>query len=1083
MNSISCICLTFNRPERLAEAVEAFRRQAGCKWPVEIVVVNTCPQQTIRIPVALPEGLSIQVFNPETRPTSLGAARNIAIAMSSGTHIVTWDDDDLYLPHYLQLFIREFEAHPEAQWVWQGKQFYVEGSRIKGIVKGSCNTVAYTKAAWEAIGHFKQINVGEDMDFVTRLTAAQPGVKSDLRNFETGFMYCWGNGVTHISGLGDDSRNTVKSWDRADREFQRRAKRGTAKTGSVEIIPSWAHNYERLVTDYLHKNGFLGQMQNGLGVVLMGKFGDIINALPILKRLHEEGKNPHLIVAKQFESVLEGVSYVKPFPLNVPFEDLKETMEIARSRFSEVLRLQIYGKGHRQEHRTASYNMETWLEAGMLADFHNQAMPPVFDRRDPEREKWIIRKLFRTTKPKIVTNLTRSASSPFRLGPRILMALQSAFKDTHEVVEIGNLKLPRIYDLIAVIEAADLMISADTATLHLAAATHTPVIALVNDAPWLGTVVRYNDVATLPYRDADKENVLSLVRSTIWKAPETLEAGVLPKVSSASVAAVIAVYKPDIKQLTRCLAAVLPQVNEVIICGDLDTPWPIEGLPYDPKIRCVRLEAVRTGYGKKATHGARQATSDYVHFLNDDVYLNPDVIQKCLNEMLGSVAVVTHTLRHVDGAIQYAGKFRRRGATGFEHIDFRKQVSRYKRPVEQESACGASMLVDREAFMEVGCYDESYFLYSEDDDLVMKLRQAGYRVMFTPHAEGIHEEHSSMSKTDKWMEVLHESNRIFTSRWGWYFTDNPNPNIIGRFKRTLPTAARINTKEKAIVLKRKIAAGDVLLTTPILAALRKAHPNRPVFIETDYPEIFRGNPNVPKLAHGFHLSGNETDVIDLTMAYESRPNTNYLDAYATVAGVTLADRQPKIYLNPNERSYALKMLGEKFRWCVINAGNADGSRVWPLERYAPVIQHLRNIGFKVVQVGKLSGVSGCDLDLTGKTTIHQLAALIEHCALFIGIDSLPLHLACATGATSIGLFGLTLPELVLPVAHNSFPVVSDPNHHFSGARHRVVTNNLNSIPCDSNPMETITPEHVIEQIDQVVFRLNDKLTDRRENNP
>lgn len=192
----------------------------------------------------------------------------------------------------------------------------------------------------------------------------------------------------------------------------------------------------------------------------------------------------------------------------------------------------------------------------------------------------------------------------------------------------------------------------------------------------------------------------------------------------AQISAVISVYKPSIERLNRCLAAVLPQIDEVVICSDLDTPS-LAGIEFSHKVIFRCLDASNTGYGKKANCGAKHASGDILLFLNDDVYLNPDAVQKCLEEMKEGVGIVTHTLRFPDGKIQYAGKFRLRGEQGFHHTDYRKRNSRYTEPVEQESVCGASMLVRREAFKKVGGFDESYTLFSEDDSLGLSIRKLG----------------------------------------------------------------------------------------------------------------------------------------------------------------------------------------------------------------------------------------------------------------------------------------------------------------------------------------------------------------------
>ncbi|GFN32792.1 glycosyltransferase family 2 protein [Paenibacillus xylaniclasticus] len=53
---------------------------------------------------------------------------------------------------------------------------------------------------------------------------------------------------------------------------------------------------------------------------------------------------------------------------------------------------------------------------------------------------------------------------------------------------------------------------------------------------------------------------------------------------------------------------------------------------------------------------------------------------------------------------------------------------------ELQSACGASMMMRKEQFLELGGFDEYFFMYYEDTDLSFRTRAAGKKIMYTPHS-------------------------------------------------------------------------------------------------------------------------------------------------------------------------------------------------------------------------------------------------------------------------------------------------------------------------------------------------------------
>jgi ADP-heptose:LPS heptosyltransferase len=99
---------------------------------------------------------------------------------------------------------------------------------------------------------------------------------------------------------------------------------------------------------------------------------------------------------------------------------------------------------------------------------------------------------------------------------------------------------------------------------------------------------------------------------------------------------------------------------------------------------------------------------------------------------------------------------------------------------------------------------------------------------------------------------------------------------------------------------------------------------------------------------------------------------------------------------------------------------SDPVKQWPLESFLALAKRLAEFGgLKVVIVGgqeeegrsrKLFGSQGKGLvDLTGKTTLKELAALLKKCRLLISGDSGPVHLASCVGTPVIALFRNDLP--------------------------------------------------------------------------
>jgi len=112
----------------------------------------------------------------------------------------------------------------------------------------------------------------------------------------------------------------------------------------------------------------------------------------------------------------------------------------------------------------------------------------------------------------------------------------------------------------------------------------------------------------------------------------------------------------------------------------------------------------------------------------------------------------------------------------------------------------------------------------------------------------------------------------------------------------------------------------------------------------------------------------------------------------------------------------------------IGAGASYGSaKCWPPDRFAELANRLQvqQPGVDVILFGTraeapvssaiAAGMRFPPIDLTGKTAIDDLPALLSQCHLFIGNDSGAMHVAAAVGLPVVAVFGPTDPFGTAPV--------------------------------------------------------------------
>lgn len=151
---------------------------------------------------------------------------------------------------------------------------------------------------------------------------------------------------------------------------------------------------------------------------------------------------------------------------------------------------------------------------------------------------------------------------------------------------------------------------------------------------------------------------------------------------------------------------------------------------------------------------------------------------------------------------------------------------------------------------------------------------------------------------------------------------------------------------------------------------------------------------------------------------------------ADATGAATTNQSTRVYLSAEERRWAASFLSdsgvaENQRFAVVHAGGnfRSVSRQWAPERFAEVVREMRaRWGIVTVLTGveaerptieRVASLAGNPLvNLCGRLSMRQLAAVLDRAGLCVMNDTGPLHIAHALGRPSVAILGPTGAEVV-----------------------------------------------------------------------
>jgi len=257
---------------------------------------------------------------------------------------------------------------------------------------------------------------------------------------------------------------------------------------------------------------------------------------------------------------------------------------------------------------------------------------------------------------------------------------------------------------------------------------------------------------------------------------------VIYELTERPLVSIIIPNKDNVTLLRKCLSSIMERTTynnyEIIIVENNSTDTTIENFYKELKrytnISIIYWKGKTFNFSEICNYGYKHANGKHLIFLNNDIeIITPNWIEEMLMYcQRDDVGVVGAKLYFSNRSIQHAGI-----AIGIEGIvkhilygaPFGSVGYMGKLQIVQNISAitGACMMVKRKTLEEVGLFSPEFPNSFNDIDLCIRIRKAGYLVVWTPYAEAYHFESKSRgyNTTHKKKRKLAAEMALFKAKW------------------------------------------------------------------------------------------------------------------------------------------------------------------------------------------------------------------------------------------------------------------------------------------------------------------------------
>jgi ADP-heptose:LPS heptosyltransferase len=210
------------------------------------------------------------------------------------------------------------------------------------------------------------------------------------------------------------------------------------------------------------------------------------------------------------------------------------------------------------------------------------------------------------------------------------------------------------------------------------------------------------------------------------------------------------------------------------------------------------------------------------------------------------------------------------------------------------------------------------------------------------------------------------------------------------------------------VIDRLGAPGDALITANVIRNIKSEYPELKINCITPHPELLRHDPTIDS------LNGNETfysfDSTYWELIVEKDQKENIISHNLMRLGIKEYEYSSKFYLTEREKAWSNKLLdGNQKPIISICTKSKEPVKNWPIDYWTELIKCLTS-KFTIIHLGdEKEPIFKNVIRYAGLHTMRESAALLSISKLFIGPDSLLMHIANGLKIKSIIIFGGSRP--------------------------------------------------------------------------